>query len=519
VLSDHATLDRVEKVLEYPAHRLLSSIGELSRAAMLSVASEGKELTPSRILPRHDFLASAALRLLPSASLAFIHRRSADVLEKEIAQTAMPTTLLWACADHRQHAGDRGKAISLSMACAEHLLDIGLAGEATAAFQKSLEYCATDDQRLQVLRRLAFAHQLNGEWERSKDVLRSAIRLASNVDPQSNGHNDFELELLAARHQSTLDFLPLLADIIPCVESHDASPSHRVRAAILALKIATDMGPTETLDSIYAHVKPFLHNHEVSEAARLELEMIYRTTRGHEVMAIQDLERFVETAGATGELAYSNALLTAATACRISARYEQGLAFVTKAFKEAVAHNRKARMSRVLVAELRLHVAACAFERAETTLHQLMECPIPRDDDFAQAELQSYKARIALEKGDIPAAAAAFAEIQTNPSTYSPRRRANFLALRLRIRLNQDATADEIRCLVSELETEHLQVRSVGGHDFEAHTLYLGLCTIGEKSRGVQMLRAYVTHRSSEWPIHDRILEALSSFSDSCSIP
>lgn len=182
------------------------------------------------------------------------------------------------------------------MACAEHLLDLGLAEGAAAAFHKSLDYCGTDGERLNVLPRLAFCYQLGGEWERSKEVLRLCIRLAGNADPSLNGHNDFELRLFAARHQSALDFSSLLADIVPCVESADASPAHRVKAAILALKIATDIGPMQALDSIYACVEPLLDNDEVSETARLELKTIYRTTRGHEIIPLQELRRFTESA-------------------------------------------------------------------------------------------------------------------------------------------------------------------------------------------------------------------------------
>jgi DNA-binding SARP family transcriptional activator/tetratricopeptide (TPR) repeat protein len=513
VLSDQATLDRVERILEYPPHQLLAAVGELTRAAMLSSPNEGKDVAPVQIQPRHDFLASAAISRLPAVSLAFIHRRSADVLETDIAQATMPATVLWACARHRHHAGERQKALSLSMACAEHLVDLGLAEGAAVAFHKSLDYCATDEQRLDVLPRLAFCYQLNGEWERSKEVLRSCIRLAGKVNPLSSGHNEFELLLFTARHQSALDFSALLGDIIPCVESVDASPVHRVHAAILALKIATDVGPPESLDAIYEHVKPFLANEEVGETARLELETIYRTTRGHEIIPLQTLQRFAESALQTGgELAYSNALLTASAACRNSARYEEGLAFVARAFEQEQANKSEARLSRLLVAELRLHVAAGAFAAAESTLDRLMECSISPDDDFAHSELQSFRARIALEKGDIAKASGVFSEVQAIPRTYSPRRRANALALRLRIRLHQGATKEELRLLVVELETEHLRVRGFGGHDFEAHALYLGLCAIGESNRAVRLVGEYVdNHRGSNWPLPDYIRQIVDA--------
>ena len=168
VLSDHATLDRVEMVLEYAPHQLLSAVGELSNAAMLAMPTEGKDIIPGRIQPRHDFLASAAISRLPAASLAFIHRRSADVLEKEIARATMPTTLLWACASHCHQAGDRKRALSLGLSCAQHLLDLGLADDACRRYDDALAYCTTDDDRLAVLAPLSTALQLNGKWERTK---------------------------------------------------------------------------------------------------------------------------------------------------------------------------------------------------------------------------------------------------------------------------------------------------------------------------------------------------------------
>lgn len=502
VLGEHATLERVERVLEYSPHELLSAVEELSKAAMLGADQAGGQLRP-----RHDLLASAAVSRLAQQSLGFIHRRAAEVLERETAQESMSTTLLWACASHRHRAGDRQKAFTLSISCAEHLLDVGLAGDASAAFQKSLDYCVTDDQRLEVFPRLAVASQLNGEWEKTKEALRSGMRLASRVAPASSPHNEFELLLFAARHQSALDFSSLLADIIPCVESLVAPPPHRVRAAVMALKLATDIGPEKTLDDIYAHVVPLLGHNEVSEVSRLEVEIIYRTMRGGEVIPVKNLREFAETARLTGgEIAYSNALLTAAAACRITARYEDGLGFVSQAFDHATSHKRGARLSHVLVAELRLHVAGGAWDRAESTLRRMIDCSISSDDTFAQSELQFYKTRIALEKGDLLAASAALSTVQEVPQSYSTRRRAHSLALGLQICLRTNPREDEVRRLASALETEHLRIRSLGDQDFEAHALYLGLCYLGETRRALHLLTDYATtHRRSEWPLPSHI--------------
>ncbi|MGH9549660.1 MAG: ATP-binding protein, partial [Terriglobales bacterium] len=90
VLGEQATLARVQQVLQCPSHRLLLAVEELSKAAMLGsqVEREGGD-PPLRL--RHELLSTAAVRRLAAVSLAFLHRRSAEVLEEEITQGAVPT--------------------------------------------------------------------------------------------------------------------------------------------------------------------------------------------------------------------------------------------------------------------------------------------------------------------------------------------------------------------------------------------------------------------------------------------
>jgi DNA-binding SARP family transcriptional activator/tetratricopeptide (TPR) repeat protein len=516
VLGEHATLDRVEQILDYHPYQVLSAIEELSKTAMLGKITEGSDSTEGRLKPRHDFLAAAAINRLAPISLAFIHRRSADILEKEIAQAMMPATLLWACAGHRHHAGDRQRALALSLSCAEHLLSIGLAEDSCKAFEKSLEYCSSETQRLHVLPRLATAWQLNGKWDRSKEALRACISISSQIDPSAGSHNEFELRLFAARHQSALDFSLLLPDIVRCVEAAEALPAHRVRAAAMALRIATDFGPSDLLDSIYRHVEPLLNMKDVPETSRFEVETIYRTTREKKAIPADDLRVYAASARALGgELAYSGALLTAAAACRISGRYKEALAFLAEAMEHATLHNHRARLPLILVSEIRLHVAGLEYDRAGETLRRLMQCSIPADDDFLRSEVQTYLARLALEKGDVTTASAALGTARNIPESYSPRRRANSLALFLRVRLGEGAAADEIRSLTLQLEVEHFRLRGLGGHDFESYALFLGLCAIGEEQRGRNLLAEYVTvHRKQAWPLPSPIRTILCESSE-----
>lgn len=520
VLSDHATLDRVERVLEFHSHQLLSAVEELSKAAMLHAQGERPDAAAGQLQPRHDFLSSAAISRLAPVSLAFIHRRSADVLEKETAPQAMPATLLWACAGHRHNAGDRERALFLSMSCAEHLLELGLAHDACTALQRSLDYCISDSDRLKVLPRLAHALELDGEWNRSMETLRTCILLVAKDDPSRSQHNDYELLLLDARHRSMLDFVALFDETMPCVENEHASSAHRVGAAILAMKLAVDFGRSDYLDAIYEQVSPLLQNSDVSERDRLELEMIYRTMRGDGLVSIDDLSRFADVARVSGgELAYSRALVTAASACRLSARYPEGLQFESKALEHAISNRLHSRHTEILLSTTSLHIAARAFDKAREVLTGIDKHRIASDNFKERDGIHYHEARLALEQGDSAGAATAFELIEALSPTYSVTRRGYYLALEVQIRLKQGVRMDVVERLVTELEATYLKMRGLASQDFESYSLYLGLCALDEKDRGVQLLREHVEIRRIKWPLPQTILRVLESEENRGPVP
>jgi hypothetical protein len=510
VLGDQATMDRVERILEYPPHQLLSAVGELSRAAMLTVSTgDVKDLVPTQLLPRHDFLASAALRLLPSPSFAFMHGRAADVLEKEIAETVMPTTLLWACANLRHSGGDKKRALALRLSCAQHLIDVGLAEDACRRYEDSLANCTSDEDRLAVLSPLSVALQLTGEWERSKEVLRTCIRLHSKDAPES--HSEFEVMLFNARLRSGLDFVTLLNDILPCVRSPRASPEHRVSAGVVALKVASDVGPSMMLDAIYSEIEPFLTREEIDPVSRLEVEIIYQTMRGRNDLDLGLLERFALAARSLhGEIAYSHALVACSSSCRIGGKDEDARKFVEAALEHAFTHKLLGRIATVNLSRIRLYVAAEDWVNARAALCTQQQYPISSDDKNTAAEWNFFNGRVALEEGDMPAAEAAISKLEIVPHSYSANRNAASLALSLRVHLACGCDANIIRPLVRDLESTHTANWDIGYQDFEAHALFLGLASLGEENRALALLRDYVQeYRRSRRPLSKPIREAL----------
>jgi DNA-binding SARP family transcriptional activator len=513
VLGDCATIDRVEKVLGYQPHMLLAAIEELSKSAMLNSPNEEADSPNGRLQPRHDFLSFAAMDRLAPFSLAFIHRRSADVLEAEIADNTMPTTLLWACANHRHHAGDRERALSLTMSCAEHLLEVGLTQEASVTFQRSLEYCVSDAQRLRLLPRLALAFELGGEWENCRQTLGRCVQLFMQQDPSNGKHNEYELRLLDARFRSALDFATLLEETIPCVTNTEASPGHRVRAAILAMKMAVDFGNPDRGDWLYREVSSILGDASVGDYERLELEIIQRTDRGDGMVPLDDLHRFTQAARqAEGEVGYSRALLTAAAACRRSARYEDGLAFVSLADHHAKSNKLHTRHIEVFHAAVLLHTAAGNFAAATQAAEAAKGYSMGTDNNRIRNAIHIHAARLALEDGDLSVAAREFESIDTPASTFSFNRKGYHLALEVRIRVQQGWSPDLLAPIVAELEEHHLRMRGTGGQDFETHATYIGLCAIGEWQRAANLLTAYVdVHRISKWPLARSIVDVLGA--------
>lgn len=511
VLAEHGTLERVERILEYSSHQLITAVEDLSEAAMLDARQGGPEPTVQYIRPRHDLLASAAVARLSPISLAFIHRKSAEVLEKELDDEKMPTKLLWACANHRHQAGDRARALSLGLACAQHLLEVGLPEESCTRYEDSLAYCSSNEDRLALLPRFATALQVKGEWERSKQILRTCVKLNSQMTGAST-HSEFEILLFQAQHRSCLDYVTLLDEIIPCVESTQASPRHRVSAAAIALKLAADVGPSEKLDAIYFQIKPFLSLETIDPVVRQETEIIYQTMRGEREIPIEFLESFTQSARSLhGEIGYSHALVAAAAACRISGRDQACLRFIDEAFDHAVSHRLRSRIPVIVLTKVRLYVAAEDFTAARKTLSEGDDFPIPNEDQVTRAEWQFFDARVSLEDRPLPDIEKAVSAIEIVPETYSVNRRAACLAAVLRLRLMQTASSVLIRPIVEDLEAAHRINRDIGLQDFETHSLFLGLRALGDEMRGRQLVGDYVNHyRRSRRPLSSSIQDLVS---------
>ena len=188
--------------------------------------------------------------------------------------------------------------------------------------------------------------------------------------------------------------------------------------------------------------------------------------------------------------------------------------FQTRALEHSVAKRLDSRRAEILFAAITLHISARAFDKAQEVLSGIEEDVAASDNVRQHDELHSHEARLALERGDLTAAATSFGLIETTSPTYSRTRRGYYLALEVHIRLKQGASTDVIRKLVEELEFTHLQMRELGAQDFESYSLYLGLCALGQEVRGAQLFREYVKLRHAKWPLPPEMLGVLEPGAD-----
>jgi DNA-binding SARP family transcriptional activator len=511
ILSDLATLNRIQSVLGIQPHQLIAAVEELVASAMLRPAAEALAALEGQIQPRHELLASVATGKLSALSLSFLHRRSADVLEAEITGANKDTGLLWACANHSLCAGDKERALSYSVSCAEHMLAMGLAKESSDAFERSLSFCTSDEQRLNLLRRLAFSLQTDAKWDASKEILEKCVSLNARIDSHAPRHNEYELLLLEARYYSSLEYRSLLEDFKPCVESDEATPSHRVRAGIKALKLATDIGSKELIESLYQHLAPILHSDGVLPEDALELGIVYRTLASESDIPVHDFSQFL-AAGKPDFLEYFQRLITIISSCRITGRYKEGLTFVGEAVSFAASRNLPSYVAQAQLAAVQLHVAASQYQAADSTLKKMRESFCAPENARLREEPHFMEARISLECGDPVRCEFALSKISNVSGRYSPSRTAYFFALHVGLAVLQEKSQEVLLPLVGQLAEAYRRSRSLGLQDFETYSLYKGLVALRQPVEAIETVSEYArVYRRCKWRLSPRLEAVLET--------
>ena len=509
LLENNSTLERIEKVLGYEPHQMLRAINELGNAGMLIIeASEAGKNVADRFFTRHDLLSNAVLSRLTAPAQAFLHRRAGAILEKEIGED-WSAGILWDAAKHWQLAGDVGRAFGLARSCAGCLLDVGLPNGAAEAYEKSLAYCSTPEERLEILTGQAHAFYRSSSWEQVTEVIRRARRIMVEVDPTHDSHDDLELMELRAEWRM-LRLEHTLERALACLHEPLATANHRVEAGSMALMLLDQFCANDAMLKVYDAVESLGRDPSVRAAARLQATVVYHTVCGDLDTAVDAARLLVaeeRKCGITGNLFRS--LCNAAVSLRTAGLFEEAEDFLQEALSVGRQHKTD------LALPLALHLlASMALERghnedAARWYHALRAHPQKHNGMFGSIEMRSLGARLEL--------------LRDRPGVAKRLARCNITALRqepIIFRRTYQAAlcvATEVACgivphddLLQVLEDAHLKSRRSSHQAFAAYALYVGLKAAGRSRRGKKLLTDYLeTYRREPWPAPAHLLATL----------
>ena len=488
VLAENSNLERLEQVLEYPPHELLSGVQELSAGGMLRSVPP-TELATQALLVRHDLLSLAVLNGVAPASLAFLHRRCGTALERELLGASISTSLLRACAFHWHHSGDSERAYGLAMKCANHLLEIGLAVDAVAAFEGALGFCSSIETQLEVLGQIVQALRIARAWPALLQVI-ARIRALQNSRLVAKHHDDFEIMEFEGLLRTEADLAPLFSRTLTCVYDESLPAPHRVRIAGVAVTLATWLADLHELQRIYLAVKPLLNESTVESRSRLKVEMIYNGMCGdlrEAVRFARERVAFERMEGTPWQL--TEAMSNLAAALIRTGPAEETISVCREAYDIAIEHKLF-----VVARACAQMLVAVLFDNGRPGvtewMHRANECHGEPLEAHTSLSLNAYSARIAFLENRL-GDARKILEADLDWAWLRSRRGwlAATIALLIEVQIGQAESIEEIGPNLVELRQLYEHTSMLGGQDDEVAALCAGLIYIGE----IESAHAYLT--------------------------
>lgn len=496
ILGRNSTLELLQQVLEFPTHLLFSAIEELAEAGLLTSAMGRDESRAAPVICRHDLIIRAATRALSAQGRALLHHASARALEP-IALHGRSTDLLWACADHWQAAGQTRRSIHAALTCARHLHDMGLVHDAIGRCQTTLKLCSTDDDKAAVLRVLAESQYAARDWNSFCDTVASVRRLEGIRDTTDPIHDDLELCELNAQRSLHRDWTSALQTTLRCVHSSVAAPSHRIKAAVTALKLATNLGDMNTMDVTFETLRPLAEAPEVGGADWLTVSMIYHTIRGEPCTAASAARDLLSIAERTLPPRHRLCVLVdCAGALRRTGSPGEAAAIYETVFQNAVLLGSFDFAADACHRSIEMHCDTGEMSSAAEWANRYRRLRRPKAELRSQRHLRLALARVCVWQARWEQAAMLIEPRNSDALWNDPvtMLRSAALAIKLRLQMGRSDTPRSVADWVARLAPLNACLRMSGAQDYETYSLYLGYRYVGEDAAAVQLLRNYLAH-------------------------
>ena len=495
ILGKLSTLERVEGVLGERRIALLDALEELEAFGL--VISDGQT-----VFCKHELLSSAALQRLSALSSALLHRHAAQLLEKDIVES-QSTVLLWECARHWQHAGERERALTLLRTCAHHSIEIGLPTEAVTLLEHALTLASDHEESLPIVAMQVTALYLADYWEKLPATIEMLRRLREQGHQPTEVHTEDELLGLEAEWRLGVDLSIPIRKLKVCALDENASPEHRVRAATLALMLCDNLCTTDDTHAIYEAITPYLDNADVPDPTRYLCEMVYACSFGDASQASALADRLVQSARGRDNIAVlSRVLRRASRAYSIAGALQSAEQVTLEAFRlaeQARLENGAAAAAGRLIEIYTMAGNAAEAERWYRAATARRAAWVGQVD---KTILTGCGAKLALRRGDYDEAENLIDLADTLFATSaSLRHQAEISALRICLTLARGQRPPSA-AVVEAMTALHERTRAFVSHDFAALATFQALSARGDNARASVLAAQYLSeHRREHSPL------------------
>ena len=272
LLGAHASVEHVGAIVGLTRAELLDAVAALLDAGILA----GGALGP---LHGHALWCDAALARLQPALGRVLHHHAAELLERELEREASPG-LLWECARHWREAGDASRALAAATRGAEQLVAHGFFRDAAVVYARAASETDAPRQRLALLQRRMQLLKLAGSWPEHIVAVDDHERLAIELDPAYDRHNDNEIGRIGSLVEASSDHVLGVERLMECARAPDASVLHRLRAARGAV-FHGDRAGRRSLMAEAARIAASLHAATIDERREARSTVVrYHTSEG-----------------------------------------------------------------------------------------------------------------------------------------------------------------------------------------------------------------------------------------------
>ncbi len=271
LLGANATLDRLERILDYPKGDLLDCLDALDGHSVL--LSDGEY-----IRTKHALLSEAASAKLSTTGARYLHRRIAVVLESDLDRER-GGPMLWECADHYERAGEVDRALELVARFADYAVQAGSLQEAVQIWDRASTITGSQGRMKPIVQgRLIASLRAAGLWTRVLMAAREDAPEASDENAP-HVHDDAELAVIEAQWQTCHATTPLLRHAMRCLQDASASPEHRAEAGVWALIFSHNLPHPASAREAIATIRalPMRHTHLRNQ---IVADLVYNTAFG-----------------------------------------------------------------------------------------------------------------------------------------------------------------------------------------------------------------------------------------------